>query len=151
MTTTLRFVPPAARINANDRHHHHERAALTRAWRETAGWAALAQLAGPERAHRRSTVRVFFPVRDRRRRDPSNWMPTVKAIIDGLVDSGLWPDDNPEWVEVLEPRFHVAHDEVVVTVEETDEPAPSMWPTEADREAGRAAIAHIRETLKGRI
>jgi len=44
-----------------------------------------------------SFVRVTFGVRDPgRRRDPHNYMPTVKAIIDGLVDAGVWPDDTPE-------------------------------------------------------
>lgn len=34
-----------------------------------------------------------FP--DNRRRDAANWHPTVKPIIDGLVDHGLIPDDRP--------------------------------------------------------
>ena len=45
-------------------------------------------------------VEVWIEVvpRDRRRRDPSNWMPTQKAMIDGLVDYGLVPDDCPPFV-----------------------------------------------------
>src|SRR5262245_56987221 len=28
-------------------------------------------------------------------RDPANWYPSFKAAIDGLVDAGVVPDDNP--------------------------------------------------------
>lgn len=28
------------------------------------------------------------------RYDPPNYWPTVKALIDGMTDAGLWPDDN---------------------------------------------------------
>lgn len=37
------------------------------------------------------------------RRDPSNYLPAVKAAVDGLVDAGLWPDDTPEYVSIAEP------------------------------------------------
>lgn len=33
-----------------------------------------------------------------RRRDPHNWMPTAKAAIDGLVDAGVFLDDNADTV-----------------------------------------------------
>lgn len=35
---------------------------------------------------------------DRRRRDPGNAYPTVKAIVDGLVDAGVIADDNDKHV-----------------------------------------------------
>lgn len=35
-----------------------------------------------------------FRFSDGRRRDPLNWAPTVKAIIDGLVDAKVFGDDN---------------------------------------------------------
>lgn len=31
---------------------------------------------------------------DNRRRDPGNWYPTAKAIVDGLVDAGILIDDD---------------------------------------------------------
>lgn len=37
-------------------------------------------------------VTVFPPTR--RRIDPPNLYPTVKAIVDGLTDAGFWPDDS---------------------------------------------------------
>jgi hypothetical protein len=27
----------------------------------------------------------------------------VKAMVDGMVLAGVWPDDTPEWVRVSEP------------------------------------------------
>lgn len=36
--------------------------------------------------------------------DVGNWYPTTKAVIDGLVDAGAWPDDNPDHIVALE--FH---------------------------------------------
>lgn len=37
------------------------------------------------------------------RRDPSNYLPAVKSIVDGLVDAGLWKDDTAEYVSISEP------------------------------------------------
>ena len=78
-----------------------------------AAWAALAARPG---AQPPSIVEVSLPVRDNRRRDPHNYYPTVKAIVDGLVDAGLWPDDTPEFVRTVEPVLHRAAD-VVVRIE----------------------------------
>jgi Holliday junction resolvase RusA-like endonuclease len=61
-------------------------------------------------------VRVSFPVTQNRRRDADNPAPTVKAIVDGLVDAGMWPDDTPEWVETLGSRFVKGATEVVVEI-----------------------------------
>lgn len=60
-------------------------------WRTCAGYAAL-------RAHLPTLARAYmlaeFRFPDRRRRDPANWYPTVKACIDGIVDAGVLPDDS---------------------------------------------------------
>jgi hypothetical protein len=87
-STTLLFPQPGALLNLNHRTHWRTRARITRQWRLAAAQAAL--LLGPI---------------DRRRRDPSNLTPLTKAAVDGLVDSGIWPDDTPEYVETLEPRL----------------------------------------------
>lgn len=51
-----------------------------------------------------------------RRRDPHNYFPTVKPVVDGLIDAGLWPDDTPEWVTTTEPtlRAYGSRAEIVV-------------------------------------
>lgn len=56
-------------------------------------------------------VRVWIPFQNRRRRDPHNYVDTVvKAVVDGLVRAGFWPDDTPEWVTVLEPTLYMGTD-----------------------------------------
>ncbi|WP_128683426.1 hypothetical protein [Actinomyces qiguomingii] len=46
----------------------------------------------PRLERARIVIESLFP--DRRRRDTHNLMPTVKPIVDGLVDAGLLPDDD---------------------------------------------------------
>jgi hypothetical protein len=50
-----------------------------------------------------SNVKVHLPFETKARRDPVNFIPAVKAVIDGLVEAGCWPDGTPEWVTVIEP------------------------------------------------
>jgi len=59
-------------------------------------------------------VSFVFPVTTNRRRDPHNFYPTIKPIIDGLTDAGLWPDDTPEYVMTVEPFF--SRENVLVSV-----------------------------------
>lgn len=49
------------------------------------------------------TVRVTVCAPTRRRMDPPNFYPTVKALIDGLTDAGWWEDDN--FSQLLEMSF----------------------------------------------
>lgn len=111
----LRFPQPAQRLSMNDRLHWGRRNELARAWKEAAYWWArsnrLPKLLQP------CTLRVTFPVNDRRRRDGDNPAPTVKAIVDGLVLAGMWSDDTPEWVETSSSRFSVDGPRGVVVVE----------------------------------
>ena len=48
-------------------------------------------------------VTVYAPTR--RRLDPPNLYPTVKAIIDGLTDANLWPDDNHEVIKMMSFQY----------------------------------------------
>jgi hypothetical protein len=115
MTVTITFPEPAERLMSNDKLHWAVRARRVRVWRQMARVAA----------HQPRTdrvplplspcyVRVTFPVKVNRRRDSDGAAPTVKAIVDGLVDAGCWPDDTPEWVETLGSRFAKGATEVVV-------------------------------------
>lgn len=106
----IEFPPPAKLISMNDRTHWAVRARMTSAWRHAAFIAARQARLG---ALPPSTVTVGLPVRDSRRRDPHNYFATVKPIIDGLVDAGLWPDDNSDWVTVTEPVLMRAGDVLV--------------------------------------
>jgi len=79
-------------------------------------WKTAASLAWTSHCNRRragrglgpSLIRIEIPFAVRRRRDPHNYCGTVgKAIIDGFVLAGAWPDDTPEFVEHLPPTLHV--------------------------------------------
>jgi Holliday junction resolvase RusA-like endonuclease len=105
--TEVAFEAPGRLLNLNDRMHWAQKMRLVRSWRDAAHWAAASQLGTPaERRRGRSLVTVTLPVtRMSTRRDPHNFVATVKPIIDGLVDAGIWPDDNAGWVATNEPRF----------------------------------------------
>lgn len=53
----------------------------------------------------RIQFRLVYQPADRRRRDPSNFMPTQKPLLDGVVDSGIIPDDCPPYVDELMPKI----------------------------------------------
>lgn len=78
-------------LNANQRRHWSHRQRLTKVWRESTAWRARG--ASVPRLNRARIV-VEFSFGDHQRRDVSNYQPTAKAIVDGLIDAGLLPDDN---------------------------------------------------------
>lgn len=86
---------PAPFMNSNERKHWTSRSENTAAWRYTAGWRVKAAKI-PRLEHAWIQVHVSFG--DKRRRDPSNYARTAKAIVDGIVDAGVLPDDNPQYV-----------------------------------------------------
>jgi len=114
MTTELTFNAPSApwSINAERTKHWSWRAKQVKWWRSAAAGAVWVAGLEPQPP---STVHVSLPFDRAARRDPSNYLPPVKAVIDGLVDpGGLWPDDTPEFVAVAEPELVVGSSLVVV-------------------------------------
>jgi crossover junction endodeoxyribonuclease RusA len=86
---------PAPWLNANDRGHWRKRNGTIKAWRDAAHiYARQAKLPLLGKAHIVAELRFA----DRRRRDPHNYFPTVKACVDGLVDYGLLADDSSEFL-----------------------------------------------------
>ena len=86
-------------ITANDKPHWGVRARLTKQLRQ---WGYLLGREGEGVArlgltHARVEVEFAYP--DRRRRDRSNLAPTVKALMDGLIDAGLLPDDADRFLD----------------------------------------------------
>lgn len=68
-------------------------------------------------------VTVALPVYGLYRRDPHNFFVTVKHVVDGLVDAGVWPDDTPDWVTTTEPTLEPSTDRIgVVVVSITERP-----------------------------
>lgn len=86
-------------LNANDRQHWSKRARLTHQWRTNAGWAVRAARVPRITGKAHITAVILFP--DRRRRDPGNWYPTVKACIDGLTDRWVKPVAHVDYACVL--------------------------------------------------
>lgn len=104
---TLMFARPACGlISLNDRTHWRARARQTKQWR-SAAWAAALASRPLGSALPPAIITVRLPVPDRAHRDPHNYAPTMKAIIDGLVDAGWWPDDTPEHITTTEPVLNV--------------------------------------------
>lgn len=90
---TITIAPSRAMIlTANQRTHWAKRARVARHLRTIGLAAARSQLPGVRLERARIVATLTFP--DRRRRDPANWAPTLKPIIDGLVDARLLPDDD---------------------------------------------------------
>lgn len=102
--TVIEFPAPAPLITMNQRHHWHEQRRLTRLWRAAAHQAAHGHIP-PGTTLPPSIVAIELPVFGKRRRDPHNYFSTVKPVVDGLVDAGLWDDDTPEWVTTIEPAL----------------------------------------------
>lgn len=78
-------------LTSNQRPHWATRSRRTKDWRE-----ATCLRAKEERLPKLGYARVECQLRftDERRRDPGNWAPTAKACIDGLVDAGVFEDDD---------------------------------------------------------
>lgn len=132
--TVIRFTRPGRPLSLNDRHHWTVRSPLTLGWRTAAHVAALHDVAPGKgkaaRAHGPSFVHVEIPMLpilgNRQLRDPSNYIATVKPIVDGLTDAGLWPDDHAGWVTILEPTIRedrrASLAQVVVTITPRKDP-----------------------------
>lgn len=78
-------------LTANQRLHWRVRSQRTSGWR-----LATALHARKERLPRIGKAHIVCELRfsDRRKRDPANWAPTSKACVDGLVDAGVFDDDD---------------------------------------------------------
>jgi hypothetical protein len=116
---SISFPPPAKIWSTNQRVHHYERAALTKEWK-----GATRLFAARYRKLPPGIVQIWLPFKDERRRDPHNYCGTVlKAIIDGLVMAGCWPDDTPEWVGHREPVIWKGKEVIVEVWPKEDVPS----------------------------
>ena len=92
---SLTIPAPAPWLNANGRTDRRRQTPDRRAWRDAAHvYARQAKLPQLGKAH----ILAELHFTDRRRRDPHNYFPTVKACVDGLVDYGLLPDDSSQFL-----------------------------------------------------
>lgn len=120
---TLTVVAPCAWLNANDRGAWRWHSGKIRDWRNAALVSArAAKLPKLERAH----IIATFRFQDAGRRDVHNWYPTAKALVDGLIEYGLLPDDSTAYLigpdlrvgEKLGRRRFAPVGEVVLTITE---------------------------------
>jgi hypothetical protein len=92
MVTIGLVVPSLDVITLNTRAHWSANHRATASLRLRGGWAARAAHA-PQMTRADLTVHVVYPAR-KRRRDVSNYLGTVKPLLDGMVDAGVLPDDD---------------------------------------------------------
>lgn len=87
-------------INANDRMHFHTQSEIVAYLRELSHNVATNYIGMlPEQEHIYSKnnpchIIVYIDPPTNRRMDAPNWYPTIKALIDGLTDAGIFEDDN---------------------------------------------------------
>lgn len=78
-------------LTSNQRPTWPEKARITRGLRDLAGWTTRSKrLPTIERAH----IVAYIQYPTRAKADPNNCHPTTKALVDGCVDAGLFPDDD---------------------------------------------------------
>jgi len=82
-------------INSNQRYHRHQEAKMTKAWREAAAMRAKGIPGFGGQVH--IIAHIYKPI-DTYKFDPNNLAGTTKAMVDGLVDAGLFVDDSREYV-----------------------------------------------------
>ncbi|MCD4557631.1 hypothetical protein [Schaalia sp. lx-100] len=100
--TLIVRVPASEFLSANARHHWPVRAKRTRMLRRRARYHALSQ--GIKPVAGLCMVSVYVQYAHRRRADPANTYPSVKAMLDGLTDAGVWVDDDS--AHVAGPAFY---------------------------------------------
>jgi crossover junction endodeoxyribonuclease RusA len=96
---------PGKPLTMNERDHHMVHARRVATWRDAAYWWAKQHRL---RTRSKGPVEVWFEfgVSDpNRRRDPHNWYPTIKAVLDGFTTAAVWPDDDSNHVKTYEPTF----------------------------------------------
>lgn len=89
-------------LSANQTMHWAPRAQRVRGWR-LAAYQEAKKAGIPRIEYARVICELHFT--DRRIRDPANWAPTAKACVDGLVDAGVF--DNDDSTRVIGPDMRM--------------------------------------------
>lgn len=92
-------------INSNDRFHYQAEGRMVKKLRLIARVEAGLNITPVYSSDKPCTVAVTVYAPTRRRLDPPNLYPTVKALIDGLTDANLWPDDNHEVIKMMSFQY----------------------------------------------
>lgn len=86
-------------INKEREYPYQKRNQIVQEWRTAAYWAAV-NLRLPAFAWVEIEAKPVLPNRQHVQ-DLGNCLPSVKAVVDGLVDYGMIPDDTDQWVRKL--------------------------------------------------
>ena len=101
MTNSILFtIPDNEWLSANDRYGHWGmKSRKTAALRERAKYQSLNALRKGTLKPAYGRVRVTAGIQYRAgRADPANAYPTIKALIDGMTDAGVWEDDSAKYL-----------------------------------------------------
>jgi crossover junction endodeoxyribonuclease RusA len=105
-TVTITQPFPDKALNMNDRLDHWAKAKRVASWRDAAYWWAKQQRVSCRGALKPVEMWIEIGVSDpKRRRDPHNWFPTIKAICDGFTTAAVWADDDSTHLRTYEPTF----------------------------------------------
>ncbi|MDX3239142.1 hypothetical protein PV392_26335 [Streptomyces sp. ME03-5709C] len=120
-------VPPVELLNANDRRIWQAKRPLVESLR-----AIGKQLVIAARIPSLPAAHIFYVVHLNTRAskgDPANWYDSAKALLDGIVDAGVLPDDSDTYVVGPDPRtgprFPLAGGRLSVVVIELAEGIPA--------------------------
>lgn len=138
---TVIIPAPAPWLSANQRRDLRRQTPDRRAWRDAGRLhAERVHLPKLDRVHLLAELR--FP--DNRRRDPHNYYPTLKALVDGLVDYGLVPDDSHQFLVGPDLRYGPRCERpglIALTVTDLGEPVVSLPAAQV------AALDKIRDQI----
>ena len=88
-------------INANDRLHWAQKAKITAHLRSMALQKCQGVNIPPYSKKRPCGLLVTIYAPTKRRLDPPNFNPTIKALVDGMTEAGIWTDDNHEIIKYM--------------------------------------------------
>lgn len=88
-------------ISSNDRLHFRAKASLTAHLRLLARLETIGKVNIPFSPKKPCGVNVMFLAPTKRKYDPPNLYPTIKALIDGMTDAKVWTDDNHEVIKYM--------------------------------------------------
>lgn len=96
----LEIRAPGPWVSANHTNHWSVAAKRKKQWREVGFWYAKKESRHSQKYTDGQTVSIVGTVHrtDNRRADAANMSPTIKSVVDGIVDAGVIPDDSNEFV-----------------------------------------------------
>lgn len=104
MITTIQLPYRTPPLSENQRLHWAKKSSTVAEVRATAHVLAKANKLPRNVSH--AKVRLHYAPLRNGRREGINIIPTQKALVDGLIDYGLTPDDTPQYITDAMPFIH---------------------------------------------